>query len=255
MAKKLEVKELNIEHLAAVMELQNKVVGNLQEDEKHFVLTRSAQDFIKALEHEHTYMLGVFDGEKLVAQSIFSYPQNGQVRDMPEFDCDTANDKLVVYKAILVDVEHRGSGLMKSMLDYIEKKSKAMGKTTSIIQIAIDNPASWISALANGMSIRKVDYDPTDGAKVLYLAKNLQVPTRSEAQGRMAMFVGKNIHREIPALFNKMQYRVAQGYYGVGIDKNTHSLIWEKPRDNAAKNRIMTQPLVQASGQGRTTRY
>ena len=48
MAKKLEIKELNIEHLSAVMELQKKVIGDLHEDEKHFVLTRSAQDFIKA---------------------------------------------------------------------------------------------------------------------------------------------------------------------------------------------------------------
>lgn len=250
MAKKLEIKELNIEHLSAVMELQKKVISDLHEDEKHFVLTRSAQDFIKALEHEHTYMLGVFDGDKLIAQSIFSYPQNGQERDMPEFASDLPNDDLVIYKAILVDKDHRGSGLMKSMLDYIEKKSSGYGKKTSLIQIAIDNPASWISALQNGMAICKVDYDPYDHAKVLYLKKNLQKNNgvaKSISGNRFAMFVGKNIHREIPALFNKMQYRIAQGYHGVGIDKETHSLIWAKEEPQA---RHLWQ--IKANVQGKT---
>ncbi len=59
MAKKLEIKELNIEYLSEVMNLQAKVIGDLGKDEKHFVLQRSAQDFIKALEHEHTYMLSL----------------------------------------------------------------------------------------------------------------------------------------------------------------------------------------------------
>ena len=172
MAKKLEIKQLNIEHLSAVMDLQKKVIDGLQEDEKHFVLTRSAQDFIKALEHENTYMLGVFDGDKLIAQSIFAYPQNGQERDIPEFAEDVPNAELVVYKAVLVDKDYRGCGLMRHMLDYIEQESKKFGKKTSIIQIAMDNPASWMSAMNNGMIICKVDHDPYDNAKVLYLKKN-----------------------------------------------------------------------------------
>lgn len=231
MSKKLEIKELNIEHLPDVMELQRKVIAGLQADEKHFVLMRSAQDFMKALEHEHTYMLGVFDGDKLIAQSIFAYPQNGQERDLSEFAEDVPNNELVIYKAILVDKDYRGCGLMKSMLDYIEKESKKFGKKTSIIQIAIDNPASWISAMNNGMEICKVDRDPYDNAKVLYLKKNLQksnLENKSLGNNHFTMYVGKNIHREIPALFNKMQYRIAQGYRGVGVDQKNHSLIWSK---------------------------
>jgi len=232
MAKKLEIKQLNIEHLSAVMELQKKVIDGLQEDEKHFVLTRSAQDFIKALDHENTYMLGVFDGDKLIAQSIFAYPQNGQERDIPEFAEDVPNAELVVYKAVLVDKDYRGCGLMKHMLDYIEQESKKLGKKTSIIQIAMDNPASWMSAMGNGMVICKVDHDPYDNAKVLYLKKNLHSgvePNVKTGYKQFTMFVGSNIHQYIPALFNKMQHYVAQGYCGVGVDKKSHSLVWAKP--------------------------
>ena len=127
MAKNLVVKELGIENLSAVLQLQDKIIENLHEDEKHFILKRSVDDFMKALDSESTHMLGVFDGDKLVAQSIFDFPQNGQKRDMPEFAGEEANDDLVIYKAILVDSDYRGTGLMKNMLDFIEKKAVDAG--------------------------------------------------------------------------------------------------------------------------------
>ncbi len=230
--KQLSVKELNIEHLPAVMALQEKIIAGLHADEKHFILKRSVNDFMTALSSENTHMLGVFDGENLVAQSIFSFPRGGQKRDMPEFAGDIDNDKLVVYKAVLVDKDYRGRGLMTHMLDFIEHKARQAGKTTSIIQIAIDNPASWMSAMKHGMSIHKVDYDPDDHAKVLYLqkdfGKSVQTPLYTMGKDAFAMYVGKDIHKEIPALFHKMQYRIAQGYYGVGIDKQSHRMIWVK---------------------------
>lgn len=251
MTKKLEIKELSIEHLSDVMQLQKKVIDGLQEDEKHFILKRSAQDFIKALDHESTYMLGVFDNDKLIAQSIFSYPKNGQERDMEEFADDIPNEELVIYKAILVDKDYRGFGLMKNMLDYIENKSKKAGKKNSIIQIAIDNPASWISAMSNGMSICKVDYDPVDNAKVLYLKKDFEAKTINYCnKNHFLMYIGKNIHREIPVLFNKMKYRVAQGYHGIGLDKNSNSLIWAKQEETPKQ---LWQ--IKVNAQDKTTRY
>ena len=162
---------MNIEHLADVLKLQDKIIAGLHEDEKHFILKRSVEDFMKALDSETTHMVGVFDGDKLVAQSIFEFPQNNQKRDLEEFAEDIANEDLVIYKATLVDMDYRGQGLMSSLLDYREKKAKQAGKKVAINQIAIDNPASWINALKNGMSIRKIDNDPEDGAKVLYLQK------------------------------------------------------------------------------------
>ncbi len=231
MAKNLVVKELGIENLSAVLLLQDKIIENLHEDEKHFILKRSVDDFMKALDSDTTHMLGVFDGDKLVAQSIFDFPQDGQKRDMPEFAGEEANNDLVIYKAILVDSDYRGTGLMKSMLDFIEKKAVDAGKKSAIIQIAVDNPASWISAMKNGMTIRKVDLDPEDSAKVLYLQKDfLSKDIKGHPSHEIfAMYIGKDIHKEIPALFNKMQYLVKQGYQGVGVNKETHAIVWSKP--------------------------
>ena len=84
MNKNLKIKDLNIEHLADVLRLQDKIIAGFNEDEKHFILKRSVEDFIKALDSENINMIGVFDGDKLVAQSIFEFPQDNQKRDLEE---------------------------------------------------------------------------------------------------------------------------------------------------------------------------
>ena len=76
--KQLTVTELNIEHLPLVMGLQSKIIANLDKDEKHFILERSVEDFMRALSNGNTHMIGVFDGDKLIAQSMFDFPQAGQ---------------------------------------------------------------------------------------------------------------------------------------------------------------------------------
>lgn len=232
-----KIKELNIENLEQVQQLQKKIIDGLNPDEKHFILERSAADFMKALTSNQTHMLGVFDGEKLVAQAIFAMPENGQKRDMPEFASEITNEEMVIYKAISVDPAYRKSNLMLKMLNFIEAKAQAMGKSTSIIQIAIDNPASWINALKHGMSIRKVDLDPEDSAKVLYLQKDIKNPGQSlSAKGQeFHMSIGRDIHKEIPALFQRMQYRVEQGFHGVQLEKagGVFKMVWARAEGQA----------------------
>ena len=253
----LKIKDLNIEHLADVLKLQDKIIAGFHEDEKHFILKRSVEDFIKALDSENTHMIGVFDGDKLIAQSIFEFPQDNQKRDLEEFAGDIPNSDLVIYKATLVDKDYRGMGLMKSLLEYREMKAIQAGKKVAINQIAVDNPASWINALKNGMTIRKVDNDPEDDAKVLYLQKEFdekqQIPLLKDSE--FAMYIGKDIHKEIPALFNKMRYFVAKGYRGVKLDKSTNSIVWAKPEEQRY-NEMLPQIITNfyANVQGKAIR-
>ena len=253
----LKIKDLNIEHLADVLKLQDKIIAGFHEDEKHFILKRSVEDFIKALDSENTHMIGVFDGDKLIAQSIFEFPQDNQKRDLEEFADDIPNSDLVIYKATLVDKDYRGLGLMQRLLEYREMKAKQAGKRVAINQIAIDNPASWINALKNGMSIRKVDNDPEDDAKVLYLQKELDDKQNvcMQEDSAFSMYIGKDIHKEIPALFNKMRYFVAKGYRGVKLDKSTNSIVWAKPEEQRY-NEMLPQIITNfyANVQGKAIR-
>lgn len=181
--KQLTVKKLNIENLADVMKLQQKSSATYTLTNNTSSCTERAEDYMKSLDGRSSNMLGVFDGETLIAQTVYSLPHNGESRDMPEFKPEIENKDLVLYEAILVDPVYRGSSLMKRMLEYIENNALDSGRTHAIIQIAVDNPASWINALHHGMSITKVDLDPADGAKVIYLEKEI---SRKPAPGSVS---------------------------------------------------------------------
>lgn len=111
--KQLTVKKLDINNLADVMKLQEKIISGLHPDEQHFILHRTAEDYMKSLNGKSSNMLGVFDGDTLIAQTVYSLPLNGETRDMPEFKPEIENKDLVLYEAILVDPAYRGSSLMK----------------------------------------------------------------------------------------------------------------------------------------------
>ena len=242
--KQLTVKKLDINNLADVMKLQEKIISGLHPDEQHFILHRTAEDYMKSLDGKSSNMLGVFDGDTLIAQTVYSLPLNGETRDMPEFKPEIENKDLVLYEAILVDPAYRGSSLMKRMLEYIESHAIDNGRTHAIIQIAVDNPASWINALNHGMAITKVDRDPYDGVKVIYLEKKIShkpAPVLHAANNNAqvySMYLGDNIHAKIPSLFHKMQYLIQNGYHGVSLNKESKSLVWEK--QTAARNNSLS---------------
>ena len=241
--KHLTVKKLGVHNLQDVMQLQQKIIDGLHPDEQHFILHRTEQDYMKSLDSESSNMLGVFDGDELIAQTVFAMPKNGEKRDMPEFKSDLPNEDLVLYEAILVNPQYRGSGLMKKMLDFIEAHAIDNGRKHAIIQIAVDNPASWINALHHGMSITKVDKDPSDGVKVVYLEKKIthqpvMQQTHSDTNS-YSLFLGENIHKKIPTLFSKMQYLIAKGYHGVELNKETQSLIWKKQSEGRVQNKVL----------------
>ncbi len=247
--KHLTVKKLGINNLQNVMQLQQKIIENLHPDEQHFILHRTEEDYMKSLNSSSSNMLGVFDGDELIAQTVFAMPKNGEKRDMPEFKSDVPNEDLVLYEAILVNPQYRGSGLMKKMLDFIEAHAIDNGRKHAIIQIAIDNPASWINALHHGMSITKVDRDPTDGVKVVYLEKKIThqpiIQPAYSNQNSYSLFLGENIHKKIPALFSKMQYLIESGYHGVELNKETQSLIWKKQSSGRAQDKIFDWAIKQ----------
>ena len=247
--KHLTVKKLNISHLQDVIKLQQKIIDGLHPDEQHFILHRTEEDYMHSLNSETSNMLGVFDGDELIAQTVFAMPKNGEKRDMPEFRPEVNNEDLVLYEAILVDPQYRGSGLMKKMLDFIEAHAIDNGRKHAIIQIAIDNPASWINALHHGMSITKVDKDPNDGVKVIYLEKKITHHAKQQNsysdKNSYSLFLGENIHKKIPTLFSKMQYLIESGYHGVELNKETQSLIWKKKQEERVQTKILDFLLFQ----------
>ena len=87
------------------------------------------------------------------------------------------------------------------------------------------------------MQITKVDQDPSDGVKVIYLEKEINPKKDAyssfiqENSKTYSMLLGDNIHQKIPSLFMKMQHLIKTGYKGVSLNKETKSLIWQKEPD------------------------
>ena len=226
----LTLKKLNITDLKSLIDLQDKIIADLKEDEQHFILHRTASDFLNALESDSMYVFGLYDRQQLVSQSILSLPKDNETREIPEFLSHISNSKLAVYKAVLVDPKYRGRGIMKRMLRIREETSIINGRDIAISQIAADNPASWINALKYGMQITRVGYDPDDNAKVIYLQKNLNKKDSLNINYNKsyALSLGKNIHNQIPILFNKLQKLSDAGWIGTDlqIENGDFKLIW-----------------------------
>ena len=224
----LQLKKLDIKDLSNLINLQDKIIKDFHPDEQHFILHRTAEDFMKALKSETTQVFGLYDGKNLVAQSILSLPNDNQDRELGEFLPEIPNSQIAIYKAVLVDPEYRGKGLMKEMLKIRETTAIMNNRSTAITQIAADNPASWINAIRHGMEISKVDFDPEDNAKVIYLNKDLTSNSQKDLTSDKYhnLSLGKDVHKNIPVLFNKMQQLAQKGYKAIGWNKETNNLVW-----------------------------
>lgn len=239
--KQLTIKKLNLNHLDDMVALQKRINDDLGEDEKHFILPKSRKDFYKALTSNDTHIIGVFDENKLVAQSTLVLPENGKDRELSEYAENYDNSEIAIYKTILVDPNHeyRGHGLMKTMLEFMEAAKEVKEKKLAIIQIATDNPASWISAMKHGMQITKVGNDPEDNAEVLYLEKKLDGSKDFSINYNdgFSLKLGSDIHKNAPILFNKM-CKISENRVGGKWDKNTNSIIWY------ARNNINSMNMI-----------
>lgn len=235
----LTLRKLDITDLKNLIDLQDKIISDLKVDEQHFILHRTASDFLNALESKSMYVFGLYDGNRLVSQSILSLPNDNDHREISEFMSDTPNSELAVYKAVLVDPEYRGRGLMKRMLRTREEAAILNGRHIAITQIAADNPASWINALRYGMQITKVGFDPEDNAEVIYLQKRLdgKVDPKINMEQEYAMSLGNDIHHQVPILFNKMQKLSAEGWIAtdIKVSDDGFKLIWH-PKEEAQRN-------------------
>ena len=228
-----EARVLNQEDLNLVLALQDKIIAGFHdENEKKFILDRSVADYQAVFDKDDANILGAFHQGELVGQVVYMTPQQGKVRDLAEFKPQVKNENMVVYEAILVNPHFRGCALMKNMLDYIEQNLIDGNRTTSIMQIAVGNPSSWINALKHGMRITKADVDSFDGMEVIYLEKDIPSPAPAKYKTNSptySMRLGKNPQDRIPQLLYKMQFLIENGYHGIAFDRNTQSLLWTQP--------------------------
>ncbi|MFV0626680.1 MAG: GNAT family N-acetyltransferase [Alphaproteobacteria bacterium] len=225
----LKAKKLTEQNIKDIMALQKTITENLHPDEQHFICKKSEQEFMKTLKSEENYVLGVFDQDNLIAQSTLYMPKNGKEREMSEYEDQLANEDVAIYKTILVSPHYRKHGLMKKMLETFETLDEVKAKKAALIQIAVENPSSWVNALKHGMKITKVAKDPEDDAMVLYMKKAFDTKHEEKvvAGEGYALNINEQLLKHPQILFNKMTL-VSENMVGGIWDKETKSIIWQQ---------------------------
>ncbi len=246
----LQLKKLDPTNLSSLLSLQNEIVADLKDDEKHFILQRTSNDFLKSLKNDSHFVFGIFDGDRLVAQSILSLPKDNEPRELEEFLPEEKNSDIAVYKAVLVSPQYRGQGLMREMLKIRENTAIMHDRKIAITQIAADNPASWINAIKHDMEVLKVGLDPEDDAKVVYLKKDL-INQKEHSQESYRLSLGSDVHKNANIYFNKMLKLSEDGYKVFAWDKTDNSLLWApiKPQEQSARSKLSALDIIAPENQ------
>ena len=152
-----------------VVELQERVCKALPAPKKHFVLYRTEKEFLRALESDNQFMYGIFDKDKLIAQSILSFDKEF-IDELPQYNFDLRD--VAIYKGVLVDPDYRG-GIMSRMQGAREDMAIMCGKKIALCKISVDNDVSMGNAKKHGMVLLQTARDGSGYVKT-YWGKALE---------------------------------------------------------------------------------
>ncbi len=202
----LKLRRLRDRDLPAICALQNKVNAELVADgHGAYVVVRREESFAAHLEALGV-MLGVFDGERLVAQSLMGLPPRADSDHGCDLQPEEPADKLVVMKGVLVDAAYRGNHLMQRMGEVGLGLARLRGRHQLVAEAAVGNIASWCSMLALGMRIVACDEAPSDH-EPLYLV-------RRKVADRPAQTVQRYLNPTQPWRVQRKTFGT-DGYHGV----------------------------------------
>ena len=157
---------LNIQHLAQIIDLQDKVHEHLPEDEKDFVLYRTPDYFEGHL--SSNIVIGIFDNSDqhdqsaLIAQAVILID--------PE-------ENRATIQCILVDPNHRGKGLSHALIDHWISIARQEGCQTLNARIHANNTHSQNAFKKAGVIIENTIEDDSLDRPVLRVSSPLPQET------------------------------------------------------------------------------
>ena len=112
------------------------------------------ENVLGMIQHPRFYILGAYEEDKLIAVSALDY-KCGKLIGKFDFPTECTLDNTVELAFNIVHSEHRGKGIMKSMLSILLEKIVADGYEWVFSKVHIDNLASSKSIIKNGLEIYK----------------------------------------------------------------------------------------------------
>lgn len=225
MNESLQLTKLTINDLDNVLKLQEKIISGLPESQKHFTVHRTKEEFVDALTSPSKFVYGVYIGKSLVAQSILEFldGNNNNSEWLQASGYQYKASDIAVYKAVLVDPQYRGQGLMGRMLQAREDMSIMSGKKVSLCKISLDNVFSLKNALTHGMDI--INMKKEQGHCKVFLQKEL---SRIDSTSSYNIIHKHSLNLDKPnyiTLKQTLSNMLSQGMKGIW-NPNNHSLSW-----------------------------
>jgi ribosomal protein S18 acetylase RimI-like enzyme len=164
------IERLTPEHMAQVLALHEETRAALTEEQKMFLLPQEASYFEKFLTKKSGVMLGIFAGDRLVAQIVLMGPlsvdevigKHAITRNDVTFHHVGAMDSIVAIKSMTVSPSYRGNELSQHMLTAALEQPITLQADQVFAQISVENTRSWELFLRNGFGVVAAGIDPGD---------------------------------------------------------------------------------------------
>lgn len=175
---------LGIDDIDSFLELQNKVLDFLKENQKHFLKERKIWDLIAHI-GARMPIIGVREVAtgQLVAQALLAYPFNEDaVKNLDGYPIEGSTATTAIVQSLCADPTIKGQRLSDIVLDYAKMLANMTGHTQLLAKVAVDNKASTKSFLNASFTKASSGTDPVKKYAVNYLRFGIyDAPAASES--------------------------------------------------------------------------
>jgi GNAT superfamily N-acetyltransferase len=163
----------NFGELVQTINLHKFVVDSLPPEEKEFLLHKTP-GYFKDMQSNSGLTFGVKLGNKLIAKSIVSLPQNDdEDNGVKGLRLKIPNDEMAVFESDTVHPDYQGHGLAQLMHVHRKKCAWELGRKHLLAQIHFKNIKNSHIYTKRGMVLTDALLYPDDNAPIFYFHQKL----------------------------------------------------------------------------------
>lgn len=147
--KKFEMRQLGFDSISAIIRLQDKVVGAMEDKDTYYPLSRA--EILESVQLD--YVAGIFnETSELVSFAVIVGNRTGS-RNLAD-DFGLAPDKCLTFDAVCADSEWRGCGFHRQFIKWTVELSESAGIGNILATVSPDNAPSRQNFLAEGFVVK-----------------------------------------------------------------------------------------------------
>lgn len=208
-----------------ILALHNTVYADLPSEQKDYLAPKDRMLLEEHFGRGHL-VLGIMSNARLIAQGLIvnptqAYPETG-LPDIASLNLTAPVESLSAFKSVVVHPDFRGNGLQAILIDAFLSIAQEAGRTQAVTYVTVENDPSWKNFLKQGMRIRAIGVDNSDGSNVYYMH------ARAPFSGLTAVFNEASAVRVPSQDLGAQKNLLTAGYQGVRYDTAERSLVFKR---------------------------